>query len=344
MIRVKVTPYREELGKIYFRQTKEHGMMSLDGKYKFFIDEEISDPDFWIVQGKGVRQPETCHVARENVIFFTTEPKSVLVYPDKYLSQFGTICTCQEETKPSKYLESKVMFTPPLLPWFIGCKEDENEVVTFSHDYDSFKEQDLPQKTKLISVISSDKAFTQGHIDRLNFVEKLQNHFGEKIEVFGRGSRPFDDKWDVIAPYKYHIVIENSTQQYYWTEKLGDCYLGSAFPFYHGCKNIGDYFPQDGFATIDIRYPERAIEIIESEIAANRFESSQTALAKCKNKVLDEYNLFEHISSICEKLDADKPKEDITIHPCHSSSNLINLWRYTIGRKYYSLKSKKWKK
>lgn len=343
MIKVKFTPYRKELGKIYFRQTKEHNMMSLDGRYKFYIDEEIENPDFWVVQGKGIRTPETHHVAPENTIFFTTEPKSVLIYPDKYLRQFGTICTCQEETKPSRIPNSKVLFTPPLLPWFIGCKEDENEVVTFSYDYDKFKSE-MPQKTKLISVISSDKAFTQGHIDRLRFVEKLKEHFGDDLDVFGRGSNPFDDKWDVIAPYKYHIVIENSTQKYYWTEKLGDCYLGGAFPFYHGCTNLSEYFPEKGFEAIDIRCPEKAIEIIEKEIKAERFESSQAVLAECKNKVLDEYNLFEYIAKICDELDCCKPKTDVTIEPCHSSSNITNLWRYTIGRKYYSLKAKKWKK
>ena len=31
-------------------------------------------------------------------------------------------------------------------------------------------------------------------------------------------------------------------------------------------------------------------------------------------------------------------KKEVTINPCHSSENLINFWRYSIGRKWYELK------
>ena len=72
--------------------------MSADGRYRFYIDEPIDEPDFWVVNGKGVRQPESCMVAPQNTIMLATEPKSVLVYPQKYLRQFGLVCTCQENT------------------------------------------------------------------------------------------------------------------------------------------------------------------------------------------------------------------------------------------------------
>lgn len=338
MYKVKLTPYRSELGKIYHRQTSGHSLMSRDGRYKFYIDEKVDDPDFWVVHGKGIREKETCMVARANTIFLATEPKSVLIYPRNYLRQFGHICTCQENTVAEK--GQQVHLVPPVLPWFIGYKEDKDEVATYSIDYDEFKSMPQPTKTKLISVISSNKAFTQGHIDRLRFVEKLKAHFGDKLDVFGRGSNPFDDKWDVIAPYKYHIAIENSVQRYYWTEKLSDTYLASSFPFYHGCTNVDEYFPRQAYEPIDIRKPEEAIRIIEEQIAAQRFEQSQEAIAESREKVLDEYNLFDFIARLCDSLNANLPKEEVTMMPCKSSSDIRNLWRYAIGRKYYNIKSK----
>ena len=340
MYRVKLTPYRPELGTIYHRQTKDHSLVSLDGRYQFFLDGDDADEyDFWVVQGKGVRVAETVRVAPENTIFLATEPRSVLRYPQRYLSQFGHVCTCQEHTT---YVgpHTTVHHTPAILPWFIGYKEDREGVVTFTKDCDDFLSSPMPEKTKLLSVISSNKAFTQGHIDRLRFVEKLKQHFGDKVDVFGRGENPFDDKWDVVAPYKYHIVIENSSDLYYWTEKLGDCYLAGAFPLYHGCRNITDYFPRQAFEPIDIRRPEQAIAIIESQINSNRYEASIQQLEECRQKMLQEWNLFEFIVGFCDKLNPDMPKKMVTIQPCKSSSNWHNLWNYTIGRNYYNLKSK----
>ena len=43
-------------------------------------------------------------------------------------------------------------------------------------------------------MISSNKAFTDGHRQRLKFVEALKEHFGENIDVFGRGINSFADK------------------------------------------------------------------------------------------------------------------------------------------------------
>lgn len=339
MFKVKLTPYRPELGTIFHRQTKGHNMTSLDGRYRFYIDEDVENPDFWIVQGKGVRIAETCNVAPENVIFLATEPSSILKYPKKYLSQFGNVCICQKNVKVNNGF-TKVHYTPAILPWFIGYKEDKEGVVTATKDYDDFISSPTPDKTKLISVISSNKAFTQGHIDRIRFVEKLKNHFGNQLDIFGRGSNPFDDKYDVLAPYKYHIVIENSSEPYYWTEKLGDCYLAESFPLYYGCTNVGDYFPREAYEPIDIRKPEEAIRIIETQIKTERYEKSKDILGECKQLMLNRYNMFEFIAQFCDNLDASLPKKEITIQPCHSSSDWHNLWNYTIGRNYYNLKSK----
>ena len=64
-------------------------------------------------------------------------------------------------------------------------------------------------------------------------------------KIFGKGINGFEDKWDTLRDYKYHIVIENSSFDDYWTEKLADNYLAECFPFYHGCKNINKYFDKN---------------------------------------------------------------------------------------------------
>ena len=44
MYKIRFTPYRKELGTIMSRQTKGHGLISLDGRYQFILDELRRDP------------------------------------------------------------------------------------------------------------------------------------------------------------------------------------------------------------------------------------------------------------------------------------------------------------
>ena len=338
MINIRLTPYRPQLGTIYSRQTKGHSLLSLDGQYRFWLgnNPEMPDPDFWVVQGKGVRDGESCRVAPENTILLTTEPSSVLIYPQKYLDQFGAVYTCQEQTR-----HRNVHFAPAILPWFIGYSEDcEGNITSCPLDYDKLKAMPTPRKPKLLSVITSNKAFTKGHIDRLRFVERLREHYGNKLDVFGRGFCDFADKWDVLAQYKYHIVIENSSQRYYWTEKISDCYLAETFPFYYGCTNLADYFPEASFERIDIRRPEQAIALIDAAIASQRHEQTAPVLAECKLKVLNEYNMFEYVARLCDTLNPNAPKEAVTIQPCRSGLAPENFFNYTFKRNYYELLTK----
>jgi hypothetical protein len=333
--KVKFTPYRKKLGEIMLRQTKGRKGLSSDGRYRFYINEEINNPDFWVVQGKGIRQAESCFVAPQNTILLTTEPRSVLVYPQPYIKQFGLVCSCQEKTK-----HPNLVLGPAILPWFVGYTENTDKSCLYTLDYDALIQSPPPAKTKHISVITSNKAFTQGHLDRIKFVEKLKSYYGDKIDVFGRGYNDFADKWDVLAPYKYHISIENSSQRYYWTEKIADCFLAESFPFYYGCTNLDEYFPQDSFQPIDIYNFERSIEIIDRIIANDACEKQRKVLHECKLKVLEEYNMFNYVASLCDLLNPALGKKTVTLKPCHTMQNWHNLYNYTASRNLFKWKQK----
>ena len=334
MYKVKFTPYREGLGTIMPRQTAGHNCVSSDGRYRFYIGEEIEDPDFWVIQGKGIRHPQTCLVAPENTILLTTEPSSVLAYPQNYIKQFGVVCSCQEKTR-----HPDLRLGPAILPWHVGFRETANGCI-YSKDYDGLKSAATPQKDKLISVITSNKNFTQGHIDRIKFVEKLKAYYGDRLDVFGRGYRDFDDKWDVLAPYKYHISIENSSQRYYWTEKISDCFLCETFPFYYGCTNLDDYFPKESFQPIDIHNFEGTVNLIDRCIREDRYRNAAPVLKECKERVLEEYNMFNYTAALCDTLNPCLPKKEVTIEPCHSMQNWHNFYHYSIERNLFKWKQK----
>lgn len=335
MYKIKFTPYRKNLGEIMLRQTAGGKGISSDGKYRFYIDEEIEDPDFWVIQGKGLRQSESHFVAPQNTILLTTEPRSVLVYPQNYIRQFGLVCSCQEQTRHPHLLPG-----PAILPWFVGFTEAPDGKCAYTLDYDHLKQAPTPVKNKLISVITSNKAFTQGHLDRIRFVEKLKARYGDRLDVFGRGYRDFDDKWEVLAPYKYHIVIENSSQRYYWTEKISDCFLAETFPFYYGCTNLSDYFPENSYQPISLQNFEKTAELIDKLIAEDTYEQRKTILGECKQKILEEYNQFNYVASLCNRLDATLPKQKVEIRPCRSMDDWHNFYNYSVNRNLFKWEQK----
>jgi hypothetical protein len=329
--KIKISTREGIDGKWMLCQTKGGKGISKCGKYHFFLNEEIENPDFWVVRGKGITQEETCMVAPENTILLLSEPRSIINYPKRYRAQFGMLCSCQKELK-----HKNIRYTPAILPWFVGVSQTGKYTCTM--DYDALKAMDTPPKSKLISVVTSNKAFTKGHQNRIKFVEHLKKHYGDQLDVFGRGYKTFDDKWEALAPYKYHIAIENYSDKYYWTEKLSDCYLTETYPIYYGCTNIDDYFPKGSYTPIDIRHADEAISIIDETIKKNEFENNLLVLKQCKELVLEKYNLFDMIAAVCDELDPKATKHKVTMKPAVSSLDWHNIYLYFFAHNYYRLK------
>lgn len=332
MYKVKLNSGKGDNARVILRQTLGSKGISKCGKYQFFIDEEVENPDFWVVRNKYVEPKETCNVAPENTVLLISEPKSIINFPQKYIDQFAVFCSCQEELK-----HRNIIYTPAILPWFAGLVFKDGRC-TSTFDYDQIKQTPPPTKTKLISVITSNKAFTQGHQDRIDFVEKLKAYYDDKLDIFGRGINDFDDKWEVLAPYKYHISLENSSSKYYWTEKISDCYLAGTFPIYYGCTNLDEYFPESSFKRIDIKNFEEAVKIIDAVIANNDFEKSQSVLAKSKDLVLEDYNMFNMIAKILDGLDPNLPKQKVILNPPVTWFNPTTIYRDLIERNIFKLR------
>lgn len=285
MFRVKITTNFPEQPII--RQSP--GGQGVWGEYRFFINQEIDECDFWVVY-EGLTKSESTKCPQGNIIFITGEPPSIKEYQSGFLHQFNTVVTSHPDIK-----HPDVIYSQQALPWHIGMFQEDRLL-----GYDSLKALDYNtfNKTDLISVIVSNKNWTEGHVLRLEFVQKLKEHFGSRLEVFGRGIRDINDKWEAIAGYKYHIVLENSSFKDYWTEKLADSFLAYSYPFYFGCSNIKEYFPETCYTSIDINDIDRSIQIIEQAITENMFEKSIDHLNLARNLVLDRYNLFPMLTGL----------------------------------------------
>lgn len=229
-------------------------------------------------------------------VFVASEPQNVKRYKPKFLAQFDAVVTSDRET-----LHPKRIFVQAGLPWHVGTMASGGRLLSSPMLFEEF-EAYTPVKSKLVSVVSSDKAFTAEHRARLAFVEKLKEAFGDEVDVFGRGIVDFSDKRDVLDAYRYHIALENCTIADYWTEKLADPFLTLTFPIYHGCPNADDYFPRQAFRTINIYEPDDAISIIREIIQSDIAETSRSHLLDARNKVLREHNVFALLAGLSKDL------------------------------------------
>ncbi len=279
------------------------------GEFRFFLNQEISECDYWVVLD-GLSETEATKCPRENTVLVTLEPPSIKMYDEKFLNQFSGVITCHDGIK-----HPNVLLTQQAMPWHIGMSVKNGRCLSFNKGYDQLKTITAFKKDRLISVISSGKKYTEGHKKRVAFAEKLKNHFGSGIDVFGRDKKEIEDKWDGISRYRYHIALENSSCKDYWTEKLSDAFLGGAYPFYYGCPNIGDYFPEGSLTEIDIEDFDKSVLIIEEAIESKLYERSVGKICKARDLVLDKYNIFPMICEKLDKMGAHADKRIVRLEP-----------------------------
>lgn len=292
MIKVKVThPYGNWP---LARQTPNNS--GIWGDCQFFINDNTQECDYWFIFDDLLKE-ESVICNPKNTVIITLEFPAIR--PDinlRFLKQFSTVFSYSRQIKHPRVIEVLAPF-----PWHIGVDNTNNCTITSNYKiYDDFNNREIINKSKLMSVISSSKEYTEGHKKRLKFIETLREYFGENIDIFGRGINDFADKWDIIYPYKYHIALENSSCKNGISEKLYDTFLGGAFPFYYGCPNINDYFPRQSFVSIDIDDISQSLRIIDESISNQLYEKSIENIQDSKMLILNKYNVFEIINHYCK--------------------------------------------
>lgn len=258
-----------------FRQTPQSN--GIWGDFKFIIDKNIKECDYWIVYSDFELVLEECICDPENIFFISGEAKFTSVpYCNNFISQFAKFITVQNHLKAKN-----IIYIQNANPWWV--EKNYDEILTFSK----------PEKTKLISIIASNKVVSKGHRERLKFALKLKDHFGDKLDLFGRGIQTFDSKWDVISNYKFHIAIENDYCDNYVTEKFFDSILANTYPIYYGCPNLEDYIDKNVFSRIDIYNFDKSVEIIENVIQnSEKYELFEKAIIQAKLNYLNELQFF----------------------------------------------------
>ena len=142
------------------------------------------------------------------------------------------------------------------------------------------REPKIYEKTKMISMIASNKRMCEGHAKRLEWVERI----GDQVDLYGRGFNEIADKEEGLCDYMFSVAIENGEYETYFTEKLLDCFATGTIPVYLGAPDIGDYFNKDGIIDLSDEFE------VSEEIYYSKMDAIKENLEKAKDmEVLEDF-------------------------------------------------------
>lgn len=322
---IKISSGSAEFSNLLLRQTPNNS--GIWAGNKFVVNRKIDKCDWWIIcHGTGLIEKETSLCDPEHLIYISMEPSELIIgTTNEFLSQFSRLVICDRAVRHKNILYKNV------ITWWAGIEVVFNKGAhkfskTIKKNYDDFKLEKIPDKLNRVSIIVSSKKKLPGHRNRIKFIEALEKSpAGKYLDIYGDKHLPILDKWDAIAPYKYHLVIENSQLEDYWSEKIGDSYIGYSYPIYLGCPNIDNYFPKKSYSQIEFGDVDLVSKLIINLIDNDKFSDSINEISAAREMVLEKYNIFQVISDLCEG-EASKYTE-CTLYP--------NRYYLKLYKKYY---------
>jgi hypothetical protein len=160
-----------------------------------------------------------------------------------------------------------------------------------------------PEKVQTLVAISSGKAETPGHRERLGFLALLRRA-GVPLALFGRGL-PLElgalgelrSKSTALLPAMFTLAIENHSEgELYVSEKAWDPLLCWSLPLYHGPRAIDAMVPPGSF----IRLPDlqdAGVDAVRAALAggAELWRSRLDAIAEARRRVLGDLRMVEWV-------------------------------------------------
>ena len=143
----------------------------------------------------------------------------------------------------------------------------------------------LYEKTKLVSMVASNKVMCQEHQYRQEVIKK----FSSSCDHYGRGFNPIQHKEDGLRDYCFSFSIENATYSNMFTEKITDCFMMGTIPIYYGMKNIGDFFDLNGIIILDDNFK---IDDLSFELYQSKLESVEENFKRSNDLLVAEDYIY----------------------------------------------------
>lgn len=146
------------------------------------------------------------------------------------------------------------------------------------------KEPKIYEKSKMISMISSNKRMCEGHLKRLEWVERI----GDQVDLYGRGFNEIANKEDGLCDYMFSVAIENGQYETYFTEKLLDCFATGTIPVYLGAPDIGNHFNTEGIINLSDEFE------VSEDIYYEKMDAIKDNLERAKKMEILEDFIWEN--------------------------------------------------
>ena len=262
-----------------------------------FTEEPITECDYLVIL-EYPKADFSISVNKNNILHICQEPPNEVSKYRQYANKNVKLIFNQMDTRKNNILSHGA------LPWHIDK----------DFDYlNNLKADDLAKENKIVWVTSNQRT-SKGHNIRMDFLERIKCL--PAVELYGRGIQPIEDKWSVLQNSKYAIAYENFQNDYYWTEKIIDCYLSFSMPIYVGCRAIENFFPKNSFIQLDPL--DKHIDLFFRELlTSKKWEANLDAIAEARRLILNEYQLFPFLYHQIKALEtvkgefASKSKERI---------------------------------
>ena len=129
-------------------------------------------------------------------------------------------------------------------------------------------------------MIASNKRMCEGHIKRLEWVERI----GDQVDLYGRGFNEIANKEDGLCDYMFSVSIENGQYETYFTEKLLDCFATGTVPVYLGAPDIGNHFNMDGIIILSDEFD------VSEDIYYSKLDAIKDNLERAKEmEILEDF-------------------------------------------------------
>jgi hypothetical protein len=174
-----------------------------------------------------------------------------------------------------------------------------------------------PYVSNVLTSVMSKNYFSEGHKQRVDFLNFLQDNADFPVHIYGGGWKcglpAFKSHFmdDGILPYKYWFHAERCDEPgYFCGGKLITGLVCECLTFYWGCSDIEKWIDPRSFIRLDLNDHQKSMKIIKEAIENNEWEKRLPYIREMKHKILNELQAFPTIHSIISEIENSKNSKD----------------------------------
>lgn len=216
--------------------------------------------------------------------FIQVEPEAIIPQQD-FLIQY------------SKHYEKILTFNQKILD---NCPNAIKYV--YGTTWITEKNIDVSLKKFKLSSITGHKQWAPGHMFRIDLYKHqtlctVPSVFYRSDKIGSLHNNPIlgSSKFPLFETFQFSLVIENSRQINYFTEKLCDCLITKTIPIYYGAPNIAEYFDTTGWIILDNENVDEAIKKIGT-LTPDWYSKYTSTIEKNYKKVQTYIDVYENLN------------------------------------------------